>query len=499
MSKDELPIVQVESAAQRSFFDDHTIEDLYSKIQEIYLSDNRPWVIGYSGGKDSTATLQAIWHALSALDRDQLHKKVFVISSDTYVETPVVVDHITNNIEFVNQAAAEQGLPFEGHKVVPSVQDTFWVCLLGRGYPAPTTRFRWCTDRMKIRPADKFILGRVTEFGEVVMVLGARRGESASRDQVLKAREIEDSDLRRHSTLPNSYVYAPIEHFTTDDVWTYLLQVENPWGGDNQVLMGMYRSASADGECPLVVDKSTPSCGNSRFGCWVCPVVDRDHSMESMVDNGEEWMEPLLVFQRELATHKDPGIKRKLREIKGRNGKVRTVKAKKDQKKGARNWKKQEGDLMHGPYKFDVRKRLLRQLLDAQKAIRENGPDPTACLIREDELQVIRYMWRTELQDWEDSVPKIFNEIIGEDEIIWDDEDVTTLRINDAKLLQEICEDHDLPSRLVGKLIDLERDMQGMTKRAGIFNKIDKIFNEDWIEEKAVAEMFAEMESGESE
>ena len=154
---------------------------------------------------------------------------------------------------------------------------------------------------------------------------------------------------------------------------------------------------------------------------------------------------------------------------------------------------------MHGPYKFEVRKRLLRQLLESQKTIRENGPDPTTCLIREDELQVIRYMWRTELQDWEDTVPKIFNEIFGEDEIVWDDEDVTTLKINDAKLLQGICEDHDVPAKLVGKLVDLERDMQGMTKRAGIFNKIDKIFGEDWLEEKAVAEMFAEMEAAEVE
>ena len=106
MSKSALPIVQAAPARAKSYFDDNTIDDLYAKIQEIYLSDNRPWVIGYSGGKDSTATLQSIWHALSALDRDQLHKKVFVISSDTYVETPIVVDHITNNIEFVNQAAA---------------------------------------------------------------------------------------------------------------------------------------------------------------------------------------------------------------------------------------------------------------------------------------------------------------------------------------------------------------------------------------------------------
>ena len=137
--------------------------------------------------------------------------------------------------------------------------------------------------------------------------------------------------------------------------------------------------------------------------------------------------------------------------------------------------------------------------LTPKKRFAKTGQIPTTCLIREDELQVIRYMWRTELEDWEDTVPKIFNEVFGEDEIIWDDEDVTTLKINDAKLLQGICEEHDVPARLVGKLVDLERDMQGMTKRAGIFNKIDKIFGEDWMEEKAVAEMFAEMEAAEAE
>ena len=485
MSDKRLPILQKTQPQSASYFSSRTVDELYNDIREIYLEDNRPWVIGYSGGKDSTATLQAVWHALAGLNKDQLHKKIFVISSDTFVETPVVVDHITKNIESINVAAKQHGLPIEGHKVVPATQDTFWVCLLGRGYPAPTTRFRWCTERMKIRPADKFILDRVTEFGEVVMVLGARRGESASRDQVLKSREIKGSTLRRHSSLPNSFVYAPIEYFTTDDVWTYLLQVENPWGGNNHTLMGMYRSASSDGECPLVVDTSTPSCGNSRFGCWVCTVVEKDHSMESLVDNGEEWMEPLLEFRNELASHRDPAVKRKIREIKRRDGRV---------------WrKKDDGTPIPGPYKFEFRKEMLQRLLEIQKEIRETGPDPNACLIQPDELQSIRYMWRTELQDWEDSVPKIFNEIFGDDEISWDEEDVTTLRLEDANLLQEICDNYDVPAQLVGKLIDLERDMQGMSKRAGIFNKIDKIFGEDWAEEKEVASMLAEMEANGSE
>ena len=473
MNESELPIVE---PPPRSYFDSNSTDDLYAHIQKLYLADSRPWVIGYSGGKDSTATVQAVWIAISKLDKSQHHKQVFVISSDTYVETPVIVDHITNNLAQINAAAVDQGLPFSAQKVSPKTEDTFWVCLLGKGYPAPTTRFRWCTDRMKIRPADTFILDRVTEFGSVVMILGARLGESGTRDQVLKAREIEGSEFRRHATLPNAYVYAPIEMFSTDDVWTYLGQVECPWGADNAVLRGMYRMASSDGECPLVVDTSTPSCGNSRFGCWVCTVVESDSSMESMVDNGEEWMEPLLEFRNELASHRVPARKRELREIKRRNGRVS---------------RKADGTPIPGPYKFKQRKKMLTQLLELQKQLQKSGPDPDGKLIRDEELQEIRRLWRTELQDWEDSLPAIYEKVYKDQSPIqWSDADVTTLHIDDAKLLSESCESEELPWRLVAKLIDLERDMQGMTKRAGIFKKIDRIFSEDWLEEQALEKQF---------
>jgi DNA sulfur modification protein DndC len=486
-------IPKIENEA--TVFDKKSISDFYAEVQAVYLEDNKPWVLGYSGGKDSTATLQVVWTAVSMLPPEKRHKHVYVISSDTYVETPVIVNHIDSNLDAINRAAKELNLPFSANKVVPKLTDTFWVCLLGKGYPAPTTRFRWCTERMKISPADVFILDRVAESGEVVMVLGARKGESASRDQVLKNREIKGSLLRKHSSLLNAYVYAPIEDFTTNDVWQYILSADSPWGADNSELVGMYKSA-AGGECPLVVDKSTPSCGNSRFGCWVCPVVDQDHSMESMVDNGEDWMEPLLEIQRELASHKDPEIKKKIREIKRRDGRVWRAKSKGDRKRGSRNWSKEEGEYIPGPYKIAYRKELLRKILLAQKSIRTNGPDPRACLIREDELKAIRDIWRTESQEWEDSIPKIYNDIFGNEDILWENEDVTSLRMNDGQLLKDICDDHDVPMHLVVKLVSLERNMQGMTKRSGIFNKIDKIFGEDWREEQEIQEIL-EMEAAE--
>jgi DNA sulfur modification protein DndC len=446
-----------------SAFDQKPVAEYVREVREVYQSDRRPWVVGYSGGKDSTATLQLVWYAIAGLPAEQRTKPIFVISSDTFVETPVIVDYIDQNLTAINRAAKEHSLPFEAHKVVPELDDTFWVNLLGRGYPAPSTRFRWCTSRMKIEPANKFILDRVAQFGEVVMVLGARRGESDTRDQVMKAHAIQGSRLRRHSTLPNAFVYAPVEEWTTDDVWQYLLQARSPWGADNHRLVALYRNAQA-GECPLVVDTSTPSCGNSRFGCWVCTVVQKDQSMEAMIDNGEEWMEPMLEFRNLLAETQDPAKKHIYRQVKRRNGRV---------------WEKADGSHIPGPYKLSVRQQFLRTLLEAQTKVRRDGPNPKAALISAAELHEIRRIWRTEEQDWVDSLPRIYREVTGED-LDWVMDDTTGLSSRDGELLAAVAREHSAPAGLLAKLLDLERDMHGMSRRAGIYEKIDQIFREDW-------------------
>lgn len=454
---------------EHSAFDRRPLSAFLQEVRDMYLADHRPWVVGYSGGKDSTATLQLVWYAVAGVPADRRTKPVYVISSDTFVETPVIVDYINQNLDAVNRAAREQGLPFEAHKVVPEVSDTFWVNLLGRGYPAPSTRFRWCTERMKIKPANKFILDRVAEFGEVIMVLGSRRGESSTRDQVLKAHAVEGSRLRRHTSLPNAFVYAPIEEFTTDDVWQYLLQAKCPWGTDNTRLVAMYKNAAA-GECPLVVDTSTPSCGNSRFGCWVCTVVQADRSMEAMVDNGEDWMEPMLEFRNLLASTQDPAEKHKYRRAKRRDGKIA---------------RRPDGTpAPFGPYELAVRQTFLRKLLEVQKRVRGEGPDPNATLILEAELHEIRRLWRTEEQDWEDSLPRIYREVTGED-LEWVRDDVTGFSGRDGELLARVAERHAVPANLIAKLLDLERDMYGMGRRAGIYEKMDQILREDWVDLEA--------------
>ena len=441
------------------------IETRLQEIRHVYLADARPWVIGFSGGKDSTCTLQMVWAALSALPPAQRAKPVHVISSDTLVETPVIVRYIDATLARIQDAARTQGLPVTTHKVSPETERSFWVNLIGRGYPAPSRRFRWCTERLKIEPADAFIKGRVAEFGEVVVVLGVRSAESATRAQSMSLHRIKGSPLSRHSSLLNAFVYGPIEALSTDDVWTYLLQNSSPWGSDNRDLVAMYRNAQA-GECPLVVDKTTPSCGNSRFGCWVCTVVVRDKSMEAMIDSGEEWLEPLLDFRDLLAETQDPEKKGLYREFRRRTGQVAFI--------------GQTDRPVPGPYTLEFCKVLLRRLLQTQLAVRREAPagDDTL-LIQDAELHEIRRLWRSERGDWADSVPAIVREELGR-ELDWVPEDAVSLTAEDGRLLGEVCARHDVPTDLVVRLLDVERDAHGLKRRHAVHTRIDDIFRREW-------------------
>ena len=460
--------------APYSIFNTRTLDQIHREIQDVYLENARPWVIGYSGGKDSTTALQLVWYALAELPSEERKYSVYVISSDTLVETPVIVSYITGTLARIETHASEQRMPFHTELVRPKTEDTFWVNLIGKGYPAPYSRFRWCTDRLKIQPANRFILDKASEHGEVILVLGSRKGESTTRDQVLSLHRLKNSLLSRHTTLPNAYVYTPIVDFGLNDVWMYLLSNPPPWGGDNKQLVTLYRNANAQGECPLVVDETTPSCGNSRFGCWTCTVVSKDRSMEGLIDNGEEWMLPLLEFRDFLAETQEPERKADIREHRRRNGKITFVGRK----------------LIRGPYTLEFCKKLLRRLLETQQQVREEGPDPNLQLITDAELEEIRNIWRTERSDWEDAVPQIYKDIVGERE--WVVDDTTSFTAEDKQLLAAICDENEIPVALVAKLLDTEQQMDGMLRRAGIHARIDAIFHEDWhSEDEARAELDA--------
>jgi len=457
-------------------------KDFVDKIEEIkklYLSDDRPWIIGFSGGKDSTCMTQLVWTAISQLPAEKLHKKIYIIGCDTLVESPKIVERLKSSLSNMQAKAEEQNVPIQTNMVKPDLEDTFWVCLLGRGYPAPSNSFRWCTERLKIKNADRFIIEKVSQYGEAIVLLGTRKDESGTRQQLMNLYEIKNSLLNRHSKFAQTYMYCPLKDFLTEDVWNFLLQNKNPWGENNRDLLTMYQEANAS-ECPLVVDTTTPSCGGGRFGCWTCTVVARDKSMDSLLDGGEDWLEPLAEIREELKRTQEPEVKLLVRDHKRRNGKVMFC------------FPKQEGnDTSAGPYTLEYRKTFLEKLLNAQIEVRKNGPDPNMNLILDDEIHEIQRIWRMEHGDWQNSAYQIYKKITGNE--LEKEDDQGLFGKDEQEILAQVATNNDVPQVLLSKLLDAEWDAQGMTRHSKVYDKINKILSEEWRPKEELSEIKKDM------
>ncbi|GAA0179050.1 DNA phosphorothioation system sulfurtransferase DndC [Clostridium sediminicola] len=454
------------------------MNQIYKEIQRVYLSDTRPWVIGYSGGKDSTLTAMVVFEAISQLPEEQRSKEIHIVSSDTMVENPLILNYLQKNIDMMNDFSKESHLNIYSKLVKPETSETFWSLLLGKGYPSPRQKFRWCTHRLKIKPIDVYINQLAIKHGSVVVVLGVRSAESNSRKSSIEEHTIDGKTLKTHTTNSNAFVYAPIEHLSNDDVWASLLNTHTPWGFDNNLLLSLYRDASDESECPVQQDVNAPSCGQSRFGCWVCTVVVKDKSLTGFIYTGYEELEPLLEFRNTLVElRENPEYRQNYRM----NGKIYYVGSEENGRRGL------------GPFSLEGRKKLMRSLLNAQVEFNKIlkyaekmrftiNQDEYYELITKDELEYIRELWIEE-GDWADSLPSMYEEIIGKP-FYSGYINQPFISQSDESILESICSDVDIDTVLIKSLITLENKYLGLNTRTAIYNKIDKILNQDIVHEE---------------
>ena len=468
-------------ATQLSIFPDQTvnrtvvelvedIEQLTVEIQQLYCLDKIPWCVGYSGGKDSTATLQLIWEAIADIPAEKRTKKIHVITTDTRVENPIVAAWVSSSLKRMELVAREQGIPIEPHLLQPEATKSYWTALLGKGYPVPRHTFRWCTPRLKVDPSTDFIRNVVRASGETILALGTRKTESANRAAIMTKREVQRvrAHLSPHPNIPNSLLYTPIEDWRTDEVWLYLMQWENPWGQSNKELLTMYKQTTEENECPLVVDTSTPSCGNSRFGCWVCTLVDSNKSLNAMIQNDEEkeWLQPLVDVRNELDIND-----RDKRDFRRMKGNVQLFERKLEKGKTAI-------EPVPGPYVKKWREYLLKRVLEAQTQIRKTAPAGLGdiTLISTEELSEIRRIWLEEKHEFEDTLPKIYEEATGEQ--FQDPRRFNQMLGGDEwAALEEVCgADDPMHLELMAKLLDTERQFHVKLIRRGIYDALEKCF-----------------------
>lgn len=430
------------------------ISHLEHEIIDQYLYDDnptRPWIIGFSGGKDSTMLLQIVWNSLKKIDPILLTRQIYIVCNDTLVENPRIVKFIHKTLTKIQKAANEQQLPIIVEETIPKLEDSFWVRLIGLGYPAPNKFYRWCTERLKINPTTRLITEKIAENGEAIILLGTRIDESINRATSIKKHEIKGQRLRKHP-LPNAYVYAPLKDVKTNELWQFLNQVAPPWGGNHKELVTLYRNANS-GDCPLVIDDTTPSCGNSRFGCWVCTVVNKDKSMEGLIENGEEWMQPLADIRNFLVETRDnPEI---WREKRRRTGEI-----------VENRW---------GPYKFETRVEILRRVLRAQRGIEK---DLGVELITHQEMVLIQFYWfrdlffKTKVSDIYNKVYKTKLDMSKQEEKFKEESD----------LLRKSCKQEPKDVELIQDLLALQKTKTLMMRKRGLLedieNRLDQFIDE---------------------
>lgn len=438
------------------------IQNIIDEIIDQYLfadETKRPWIIGFSGGKDSTVMLQLVWEALKQVK--DLHgvvgRDIYVVCNDTMVENPVITEYVYRVLDKIEQAAVEQGVPIQVIKTIPRLEDSFWVNLIGKGYPAPNNAFRWCTERLKIKPTQRFIIEQVDEFGEAVILIGTRSAESASRAKLMKKHAIKGKRLTKHPTQPNTFMYAPIRHLMLEEVWYVINTMPSPWGADNNELFQIYSDASADDyECPTVVtDKEHKSCGQSRFGCWTCTVVKQDKSMSALIENGLTWLKPLLKLRNELAEERNI-IENRMPQRRNGTDAVNGM----------------------GPYFPQYRASVLHRLLKAQKEVQQEKPH--VVLITNQELIAIQTIWYRDFV-FDQKVSEIYHKAYKTD---LDMKDQNEKKEKELELLKKSCGKNPQDFELIQELLTLQKNKSLLNRKRGLKEDIETRIEEYLKKEK---------------
>ena len=441
-------------------------EDIIQEMSIVYQHDKRPWMIGYSGGKDSTLLCCLVMEMLQRLPKSKINKMVYIVSSDTMVENPIVGNYMHKMSKLINAAGAE--LKIKADVVRPKTEDTFWAKVIGLGYPTPEAPgFRWCTERLKIHPMNKYTLDTIKNNGEVILLLGVRKAESSYRANNIRSREIEGKLLVPHNDIEKAYVYNPLTEIPNEIVWQFLLKgnAQSPWGSDNKYLFSLYQGENLGEEQSVIgeIDKEKiPVTGNSRFGCWCCTMVKEDKSLQNFIEHGSSELIPLREFRNwivELRANPEA------RDWRRRNGTV---------------YLNSDGEFGRGPFTLESRKEILRRLLALQK---ETGFE----LITIEELKVIDKMWEDEGDLTRRALVDIYFEVMNE-RLPWDQYKHAKYDESTVNRMKSLSQKYDVPFDLVARLLISVDNTKFYTRSSISAREVEKIMNQGWLHYEKIQE-----------
>lgn len=451
-------------------------EDIIKEIMIVYKHDERPWLIGYSGGKDSTLLVSLVYEAAQRLKEagSELTKRIYIITSDTMVENPIVKNYMHSSSNQINAAAKDDQLNIQAKIIFPEADQTFWSRVIGLGYPTPEPPgFRWCTERLKINPMNAFVNKCIEDNGEIVILLGVRKGESLTRQKTITAREIEGKLLNMHNDIPNAYVYNPITEVPNELVWEFLLKgdCKSPWGSDMKYLFNLYQGENLGEEKSVLgeIDRDKiPVTGNSRFGCWCCTMVKEDKSLQNFINHsGPEDAKKLTILRDFRNRLLEMRVDETLRDHKRRNGAV---------------YKKADGSFGLGPFTLEARKLILEGLLQLEI---ETGYE----LITIPELKAIDKMWDEEGDLSCRNLVDTYYKTKGK-KLPWDEYKSPRFDEDAISIIHEVADKYDIPVELITKLIVSVDENKHITRNNKLQKSFDQIINQNWLHYNMIERVF---------
>lgn len=288
-------------------------------IMEI-LRRGRPVAVSCSYGKDSSTVLSLTLSAASQLaEMGEKVPTIAVLTSDTGVENPEMVQYYKSEQEKVKAFAHEHGLDVIVATSRPNLSSGWSTRVIGgRGLPAFPGGNHDCSIDYKVRPLAKlrkqifkqmYLAMDKANRTEPVVLIGTRYDESEERKRKMIERGESDMEMRRGIDAkgkPTDLFMSPICFWSSDDVWTYLGEAgagAHRSYSNFEETVRVYRDAM--GECVIMGDdetkakKNSKACG-ARHGCAVCTAVGVDHSMENMIagDPKYHYMKGLNQLQR---------------------------------------------------------------------------------------------------------------------------------------------------------------------------------------------------------
>lgn len=352
-----------------TLFDDFRLDlpralQLTEESVNAYAHVSDHWVVTFSGGKDSTATLTAL-HWLIEQGRVARPKTLTALYADTRMELPPLHHAALGQLAHL----AERGV--QSRIVQPPMDKRFWVYMLGRGVPPPGAHFRWCTGIMKLEPMQAAMQALTADLGQFLVMTGVRIGESEARDQRIALSCSKDGSECGQGYFQNDLkgqgaLLAPIVHWRVCNVFDWLTAQDYGYahGYPTQAVAAIYGG-----------DEATEI--NARTGCIGCPVASRDKGLEVVITL-PEWahLRPLLELRPMWEEMRADKVRLRKRGERKKDG---TLTGNGDRK---------------GPLVLEARLMFLDRVLDLQARVNAKKPAhlPDLELINAEEEARIRHL-----------------------------------------------------------------------------------------------------------